>query len=303
MSRLKVLLLASSPEELRPFVRTCCPRRLAGGLGKGWYLEGAEFQGLALLLGMGGTAPEFLAAQAMDQYSPEVVVVAGFGGALTVVPPPTGLVVAETCWRLAPDGLRLQPQEFPAAVRSTADLVTKLRHAGLPATAGTLITTAQVTGKASLLPLAAPLTAPVLDLETAAIAAAAQARSLPLLAVRAITDGAGEEIQDFLARIIHRHQGVPLSRLLPALLAHPSRLRYILHLWGRARQAALHLAKALDLILKYLAAIRVAVPDAGEAGGTLSAGRNFDMPRHARLTNRRFQSSAGGQGQAGEENN
>lgn len=270
VSRLQVLLLASSPEELRPFVRTCCQRRLAAGLGKGWHLEGADFQGVALLLGMGGTDPEFLAGLAMDQYSPEVVLVAGFGGALTAVPPPTGLVVAEACWRLTADGRRLQPQEFQVAVPAVADLVTKLRHVGLPVTAGTLITTAQVTAKASLLPLVAHLTAPVLDLETAAIAAAAQARSLPMLAVRAITDGAGEEIQDFLARIIHRHRGVPLSRLLPALLAHPSRLRYILHLWGRSRQAALHLARALGQILKYLAALRVAVSGAGEARGTVS---------------------------------
>ncbi|MGQ9921408.1 MAG: phosphorylase family protein [Desulfobacca sp.] len=256
MSRLKVLILASSPEELRPFVRTCRRRRWVAGWRRGWYLEGVEFQGPALLLGMGGIGPEFLAAQALEQYAPEVIVVAGFGGALTAAPPPTSLVVAEACWRLTPDGCRLQPQEFPAAVPMVADLVMQLRHQGLPATAGNLITTARITAKASLLPLVAQMTAPVLDLETAAIAAVAQTRGLPLVALRAITDGAGEDIQDFLARIIHRHRGVPLSRLLPALLAHPSRLRYILHLWGRSRQAALHLAAGLTQILHYLAALR-----------------------------------------------
>ncbi len=268
LSRLRVLLLASSPEELRPFVRTCRHRRLAPGWGKGWLLEGADFQGVGLLLGMGGTNPEFQAAQAMDQYSPDVVVATGFGGALTAVPPPTGLVVAEACWRLTSDGRRLQPQEFPPAVPSVAELVADLQKRRLPTVAGTLITTAKVTAKASLLPLVAHLTAPVLDLETAAVAAAAQARRLPLVAVRAITDGAGEEIQDFLAQIIHRHQGVPLSRLLPALMAHPFRLPYILHLWGRSRRAAWHLSAALGHIMEYLSRLRIPVTGARRGGKT-----------------------------------
>ncbi len=75
---------------------------------------------------------------------------------------------------------------------------------------------------------------------------------LPCLAVRAITDGAGEEIQQFLADIINRHQGVPLSRFLPALWADPRRVKYCFHLWRRSRLAGRNLARALNLILEYL---------------------------------------------------
>jgi hypothetical protein len=109
-----------------------------------------------------------------------------------------------------------------------------------------------MTAKASLPAPVHHLPHPVLDLETADVAAVAQAHRLPFLAVRAVTDGAGEEIQDFLAAIINQHQGVPLSRLLPALAADPRRLKHCLHLWRRSRLAGSNLAQALHLILDYL---------------------------------------------------
>jgi hypothetical protein len=74
-----------------------------------------------------------------------------------------------------------------------------------------------------------------------------------MLAVRAITDGAGEEIQEFLADIINQHQGVPLGRLLPTLCLAPRRVGYCLHLWRRSIVAGRNLARALNLILEFLA--------------------------------------------------
>lgn len=240
-----------------PFVKTCHHRRLAKGRRYGWQVAGPRFRGLAYLMGMGGAQLSALATEAITSFSPDLIILTGFGGALTAASPPPDLVVATACWRLSPDGGQLEQQEFPAAVPSIADLVAELRHRGLPAVVGSFITTPRMTAKALVLPLASYLPAPVLDLETAAVAAVAQAQNLPLLAVRAITDGSGEEIQGFLAQIIDRHRGVPLSRLLPALLAHPTRLQYICHLWERSRRAGLNLAIALHHILAYLAELRI----------------------------------------------
>jgi nucleoside phosphorylase len=241
----------SSPEELRPFLRTVSHRRASFQGGKAWNFQERNFTGLAFLTGMGGTAPRVLITRALAAHPPDVVIVAGFGGALTPLPPPTGLLIASECWRLPPPGGLLLPIGFspPAPPASLASL---LQANGLSAFTGASVTTPVVTPKASLPDQVFHLPRPVLDLETAEIAAIAQIYNLPCLTVRAITDGAGEEIQQFLADIINQYQGVPLSRLLPALLADPRRVQYCFHLWCRSHLAAQNLARALNLIIDHL---------------------------------------------------
>ncbi len=203
------------------------------------------------MAGMGGAAPQLLAEQAVQAFSPDWLLTAGFGGALTALPPPGGVLVAGECWRLEPAGNVLNRVDFQP-VAPPHDLVSHLRGRGLAAYEGALVTTPHITAKASLPSQTALLPLPVLDLETTEVVAVAQAHHLPFLAVRAITDGVGEEIADFLADIINQNQGVPLSRLLPALWSHPRRVGYLVHLWRRSRLAGLNLARALNLILNYL---------------------------------------------------
>jgi adenosylhomocysteine nucleosidase len=249
-SQRHIILIMSSPEELRPFLRRVRHRRTVFQGQQAWEFQGQHYVGLALLAGMGGARPRRLAEQAIAACSPHWLCNAGFGGALTALPPPGGILIAAQCWRLSPAGplsrVDFQPIAPPAVLTSL------LQAAGLPASAGALLTTPSLTPKASLPPQVFRLPQPVLDLETAQIAAVAQAHGLPLLAVRAVTDGAGEEIQDFLAHLINQYQGVPLSRLLPALGADPRRVRYCLHLWRRSRLAGANLARALHLILDHL---------------------------------------------------
>jgi adenosylhomocysteine nucleosidase len=244
-------LIMSSPEELRPFLRSVRHRRASLGGIKAWHFQGKGFEGLAFLVGMGGAAPRLLAERAIAAFSPDLLIVAGFGGALTALPPPGGVLLAAECWRLEPAGHLPRREDFQPVAPPQA-LVAHLQAQGLAAYVGTLVTTPKLTPKASLPTQLSHLTLPVLDLETSQVAATATAHHLPFLAVRAITDGAGEEIHDFLADIINQHQGVPLSRLLPALWADPRRLGYCLHLWRRSRLAGKNLARALNLILDYL---------------------------------------------------
>lgn len=251
-SELKVLLVMSSPEELRPFLRLVRRRRVFFRGRKAWNFQGRGYAGLALLAGMGGTAPRALTAQAVTATAPHVVLVAGFGGALTALPPPGGLLIASECWRWAPTGGPLAKVNFspPAPPPTLASL---LRDQALPTLTGALVSTPKVTSKGSLPDQIFLLPQPVLDLESAEVADVVRTYNLPFLAVRAITDGAGEEIQEFLADIINRHQGVPLSRLIPALCAAPHRVGYCFHLWRRSLVAGRNLAQALDSILEFLA--------------------------------------------------
>jgi adenosylhomocysteine nucleosidase len=249
-SKLKIILIMSSPEELRPFLRRVQHRRTIFQGKKAWDFQGPRYAGLALLAGMGSAKPRLLAEQAIAACSPDWLLVAGFGGALTALPPPGGILIATECWRLTPAGplsrVEFQPPAPPVALTSL------LQTAGLPVSAGALLTTPGLMAKASVPSQVFRLPHPVMDLETAQIAAVAQTHGLPLLAVRAITDGAGEEIQGFLADLINQHQGVPLFYLLPALCADPRRVGYCIHLWRRSRLAGANLARALHLILDHL---------------------------------------------------
>lgn len=246
----RLVLLMSSPEELRPFLRWVPHRRLVFRGSQAWEFQAPRFAGLALLAGMGGERPLRLAEQAVADYSPQLLGVAGFGGGLTASPPPGGILVPAQYWRLGPSGsLSRLDVQAPAPSEALAAL---LRAAGLSAATGALLTLPAMIPKASLPAHVFRLPHPVLDLETAPLAALARARGLPLLAVRAVTDAGGEEIQPFLADLINRWQRVPLSRLLPALAADPRRVDHCLHLWRRARLAGDCLARALYLILNHL---------------------------------------------------
>ena len=251
-SELRLLLIMSSSEELRPFLHTVRHRRAFFQGGRAWNFQGRGFSGLALLVGMGGILPRLLTVRAIAAFPPDMVIIAGFGGALTALPPPGGVLVASECWRLAPVGNHLRPIDFspPAPPAALASL---MQNNGLPVATGALVTTPVVMTKASLPRQVFRLPFPVLDLETAEIVAVAQAHHLPCLAVRTITDGGGEEIQPFLADIVNKHQGVPLLRLLTALRADPRRMKYCLHLWRLSRLAGRNLARALNLIFEHLA--------------------------------------------------
>jgi nucleoside phosphorylase len=242
----------SSPEELRPFLRTVRHRRASFKGIKAWHFQGKDYEGVAFLVGMGGATPRLLAERAIATFSPDHLVVAGFGGALAALPPPGGVLLAAECCRLEPAGQLPHREDFQPVAPLQA-LVAHLQAQGLAAYAGTLVTTPNIIPKASLSTKVSHLTLPVLDLETSEVAATATAHHLPFLAVRAITDGAREEIQGFLADIIKQHQGVPLSCLLPALWADPGRIGYCFHLWRRSRLAGQNLARALNHILDYLA--------------------------------------------------
>ena len=103
-SELKILLIMSSPEELRPFLHTVRHYRASFHGRKAWSFQGHDFTGLALMAGMGGTAPADLTVRAIPAVAPDIVIVAGFGGALTAQPPPGGLLIASECWHWGSTG-------------------------------------------------------------------------------------------------------------------------------------------------------------------------------------------------------
>jgi hypothetical protein len=154
-------------------------------------------------------------------------------------------------WGYDPEAATVSPVPAPAPPRPLPELLALLQAAGLPAFAGSLVSTPGIVAKQGGGPGLSTLEHAVLDLETAALAEMAASQGLAFLALRALTDAAGEEIPDFIAAAGGQ---VGPRAALGWLAADPRRLRDLLHLWRRSRLAGARLARALLVLLPALGA-------------------------------------------------
>jgi adenosylhomocysteine nucleosidase len=201
---------------------------------------------------MGAEVAARAAERLLDCWRPRLLVSLGFGGALFPGLAPGDAVLGESCWRYDPNGGGLEEVKAPTPPVSPGELARGLQNAGLPAFSGSIVSTPGIIHKGRQGLTLRGLLRPVLDLETGAAAAAAQAAAVPFLALRVITDGPGEEIPEFLRRDWEPGFGPGLQKALAWLARDPRRLQDLLHLWRRARLAARRLSRALQVILPLL---------------------------------------------------
>jgi len=244
-----VAFLAALPQEVQPFLRRIGAGRLPGRELPAWEFTWRKGTGVAVVSGMGADAAARAAAWVLEHHPPQSLVALGFGGALTPELPPGALVLGESFWSYDPKTRALAELPAPAAPAWGAALGDRLRAAGLPVYRGSLVSTGAIISKAGHGDLLAHLTHPVLDLETGAAATAAQVKNLPFLALRAVTDVAGEEIPDFLAEAVQQGKTPTAAEVLAWLAADPRRVPLLFRLWRRSREAARRLAQALEVIL------------------------------------------------------
>jgi nucleoside phosphorylase len=200
--------------------------------------------------GMGEAAAARAAAWVLEHHQPQSLVALGFGGAVTPGLPVGAVILGDSYWRYDPQTRGLENLAAPPFPAWSAALEDKLRAAGLPVFRGSLVSTQGIISKAGHGDLLTHLPHPVLDLETSAAAVAAQVRDLPFLALRALTDVAGEEIPAFLAQAVQQGKTPTAAEALAWLAADPRRISILYRLWRRSRLAAWHLAVALEGILE-----------------------------------------------------
>ena len=248
----RILLLAALPQEVRPFLRRSRVRRRRGLPWPAWEFSLGAVRGLVAVSGMGAPAAREAASRLISQFQPHLVVSLGFGGALSPELHPGDLVLGELFYECDPAAIVLDPVAAPAPPRPLAELRRLLVAAGLPAFPGSLITTPWIIHKGRQGEPLLRLPLPVLDLESAVVAELAGAAGLPFLGLRAITDGAAEEIPDFLAPANAEPGTVGWLNALGWLAADPRRLQDLVRLWRRSRLAAGRLAEALQVLLPFL---------------------------------------------------
>jgi adenosylhomocysteine nucleosidase len=248
----RILIMAALPLEVRPFLRRvkARARRDLGLPAWDWEAGGA----VVALSGMGAAAARRAGETLVGRLRPELLVSVGFGGALTPGLAAGDLVLGETFWHYRPGTGELKPGPQPAPPRPLPRLCGALKQAGLTALTGSIVTTSRIIHKGRQGEPLSGLPRPVLDLETGVLAELAAARDLAFLSLRAITDGPGEEIPEFLHTAGDPGASLGVGAALRWLAADFRRLSDLLCLWRRSRAAARQLAEALTVLCPLLLA-------------------------------------------------
>jgi adenosylhomocysteine nucleosidase len=245
-----VLILAALPQEVRPFLRLARARRLAGLGVPAWDFPTGAGRGVLALSGMGQEAAKAAAAALLARFQPSVLISAGFAGALGPDLQVGQVVVAAAFWQYQPQTGELEESPGPPLLRPWEDLLARLREAGLPACLGTFVTCPGVIRKADHRATLSRLSHPVLEVESAALAALANRRGLPFCALRAITDPAQEEIPAFIAQAVSRSVAPTLRDAVGWLRQDWRRLPLLLRFWRASLVAAHRLARGLKVVLE-----------------------------------------------------
>lgn len=200
--------------------------------------------------GMGRVAATVACKLLLEQYQPEILISAGFCGA--VLP---GAKVADLllCSRLMLfDGAALQERVVtPDAAERALMLSSLLQQHHYPATPGTFITADAIINKGELarrLPQGLPT--PVLEMETAAVADAAAEWNCRFLAIRTVSDPAEEELSFDLGRLVTADMKISIPRVIFQALKTPRIIPQLLRLANNSARAGKRLSDALQLILQ-----------------------------------------------------
>lgn len=219
----KIAIFCAIEEEIRPLVKPWERRALKVGA-----RSLPSFQGpgcLAVCVGMGAEAGRCAAEAALQEWRPELMVSAGFAGALT-------------------EDLRVGDLIRPAAVVDGASG----RRFEIPGGKGTLVSSAQVAGPQQKRDLAARFGAQAVDMESAAVAQVAAAHAVRFMAVKAISDELDFPLPDFslfadCAGQLHRGRVAAFALLRPWLWPRMARLS------ANCRIAAQELCRALEHLI------------------------------------------------------
>lgn len=244
-------LIAALEREIRDFLKQVGGGRRLSGPRPAWHFYLGDWSGIVAVSGTGAAAAQQTALAMIATQSPKLLLSLGYGGAVGSDLEPGTVVLGQEYWHYNPAEPTLELVRPPWPPVPLASLVAGLQ-AVIPAAAGALVTTPRIISKRIEAGPVLGLPTPVLDLETAAVAAVARAQGLPFLGVRAITDPGGEEIPDFLANLVPAGSRGTVKTLWNPILKDPRRVVCLARLWRRARLASRRLALALITLLPRL---------------------------------------------------
>ncbi len=221
----------------------------AAGRLRGQSFELAGKSCLLFTTGMGARRAAEAAGSLVENYSPMLLVSFGIAGAVEAELNIGDVVLSESVCQLSQGmpGELTHLAGWPAAARQAMEDATARR--GVHLYDGTAITTG---GSQVGRPGLEALPHPILEMETAGIARVAAERKLPLLSLRAISDGPRAPIPIDLGSMMDENADLRFGRLLVEVLRRPAILQQGRQMMRNsalaAENAALALLAALPLL-------------------------------------------------------
>ena len=244
-------LLAAMPDEIRPLLKRV--GRVERGRAERFREYRFTIRNIEVRLVESGMGMEraTAAAEVLSAVSPAAVISFGFGGA--VLP---GLAVGDLVvgsGSLLYDGGKFRQCEG-INLALADDLLHRLTGGPFQAAAGTIITSRHILNKGALAPALPPaLERPVLDMETAAIASVMSSRGIPLVALRAVSDDAAEELAFSLDEFADHNLTIRPAKVLFTILRKPWIVPQLVRLARNSRLAGETLASAVTAAVPAIA--------------------------------------------------
>lgn len=250
---MRIGLVAAMPEECTPLLR-----QVEGYAAKkldrfpAFRFRAGRAEVCLVRAGMGPERAAAAAEALICAFQPETVISFGFGGGVLPGPKVGDLVIAERLLWLRDGRFAEQPGPHTGsanAVRQT--LQAALPHLDGHLHLGTFITSCRIENKRELAGrLPAGSACPLLEMESCAVARAAMGARLPFVAVRAVSDDAGEELGFDLSEFCDSELNVRISRVLLTLVRKPLILPQLLRLSRNSRLAGKRLAEGVMALLE-----------------------------------------------------
>jgi adenosylhomocysteine nucleosidase len=248
-------LIAAMPEEIAPLISRVGPVKREKLTGFRLYRFTCRDKNVVLIeSGIGTQWAEQATRALLGATAPDVILNFGFGGAVLPGPVVGDIVLAD---HLLLYRERLFTDQAGLSTALAEEMASRLelhcRGKNYRMHRGTFVTSGEIVGKqtlAGLLP--ATLTTPVLEMETAAVARVALEGKVPLAAIRAISDGAEEELDFSIADLTDREMRISIRKVLWTIARKPRIIPQLVRLGKNSRRAGENLAAAVQMVLEKL---------------------------------------------------
>ncbi|MGD0281276.1 MAG: hypothetical protein ABSB95_02815 [Dissulfurispiraceae bacterium] len=251
---MKVALFSAFPQELTYIIKNLGAERVRNTPFIIWSARAASKEIILVRSGMGTINSEAAWNYVNEEYRPDYIVSAGFGGAL-YDGARIGDLIAASSVLLYPDVVEATPAEIHQncmEVPGAKDVIRKMTCADT-LHEGTILTLRHRLNKTQIEKgLLQGLSFPVCDMETFSLAMLSVLEGLPFFAVRAVTDRIHEEIPQELFSVTDENGNYSLLRALGIMLGNPVLFPSFIRMGKNARVASQKLWLAIEALLRIL---------------------------------------------------
>lgn len=239
------------PDEIRPLLRMAGEaKREQCGEFPLWRVTLGNTEACLVESGMGPVRAAAAAEALITAVSPAIMLSFGFGGAILPGLRVGDMVFGTGSW-LANDGRFSRRRGIAAAL--AGEIAAELGKSLDGIACGTIITSAGILRKADLVQsLPTGTRFPILDMETAAIAEITDRHGIPLVALRAVSDDAGEELSFSIDEFTSPDMTISPLKVMATIARKPWIIPQLLRLARNSRIAGKRLAQGVMTTVDFL---------------------------------------------------